>query len=369
MSLLLVRQILMTIVLNTLLALPGLRDLPPRAAAVPARRPAPPPAPRVHDRRPEPALARLMRAAGSRTAARRSRRSSRCASPCSAASRSCCSRSSSSACGSCRCCPARTTSARRARTACARSGSRRRAATSSTATAACSSRRALAPVVQIVPSQLPESVLAARRLLPQGARRGRGRPARGRRPAAQRSSASSQERRTADQGRAPRAPPAVARRPQAAPVAVPPLPADALELRRLYRRLGRVIGVSPTQIHERVIEGVAEPPYSNVTIKTDVTARPSTTCASARSSSRASPVEKQYLRDYPHKELAAQLFGTAARDLAEGAQGEALPRRRGGHADRRRRPRGELRQVPARQGRLHAGRHQRARHPRRPAAG
>ena len=66
----------MTIVLNTLLALPVYAIMPPRAAAVPARRPAPPPAPGLHDRRPQPALARLCRRA-SRNAARRSRRSSR----------------------------------------------------------------------------------------------------------------------------------------------------------------------------------------------------------------------------------------------------------------------------------------------------
>ena len=54
-SLLLLRQILMTIVLNTLLALPVYMVVPPRAGAVPARRPAPPPPPRVHDRRAQPA--------------------------------------------------------------------------------------------------------------------------------------------------------------------------------------------------------------------------------------------------------------------------------------------------------------------------
>ena len=110
------------------------RRLPPGAAPVPARRPAPPPAPRVHDRRAEPVVPWLSR---SRSAGPRSRRSSRCASPCSAGSRSWRSRSSSSGCGSCRSCRARTTSRRRATTACARCGSRRRAATSSTATAPC----------------------------------------------------------------------------------------------------------------------------------------------------------------------------------------------------------------------------------------
>ena len=51
-SLLLVRQILLVIVLNTLLAMPVYARVPPGARPVPARRPAPPPPPRVHDRRP-----------------------------------------------------------------------------------------------------------------------------------------------------------------------------------------------------------------------------------------------------------------------------------------------------------------------------
>ena len=58
-SLLLVRQILLVIVLNTLLALPVYLVCRRVLAPVPARRSAPPPAPRVHDRRPEPAQPRV----------------------------------------------------------------------------------------------------------------------------------------------------------------------------------------------------------------------------------------------------------------------------------------------------------------------
>ena len=58
-SLLLVRQILLPIVLDTLLALPVYALVRRWLLAVPARGPAPPPAPRLHDRRAQPALARL----------------------------------------------------------------------------------------------------------------------------------------------------------------------------------------------------------------------------------------------------------------------------------------------------------------------
>src|SRR6188472_2718755 len=38
----------------------------------------------------------------------------------------------------------------------------------------------------------------------------------------------------------------------------------------LYRRISEVIKVSPRTIHARVIRGIADAPYSNVTIRTDV---------------------------------------------------------------------------------------------------
>ena len=53
--------------------------------------------------------------------------------------------------------------------------------------------------------------------------------------------------------------------------------------------MGEVLDIRPSTIHERVIRGIADTPFSNVTIRTDVDARASsTTCASARSTSRAS---------------------------------------------------------------------------------
>jgi penicillin-binding protein 2 len=168
----------------------------------------------------------------------------------------------------------------------------------------------VAPVVQVVPSQLPEAVLELAdsyrkaRADVEGARLRAGDQLRslerelsedGRRP-------STRERR--ERRRLARA----ARR--AAPVAVPPLPADATRVRALYRRLGRVIGVSPRTVHERVVEGVAETPYSNVTVKTDVETAAFNYLRERKEQFPGIAVEKLYLRNYPHKKLGAQLFGT-----------------------------------------------------------
>src|SRR5262249_42724860 len=99
---------------------------------------------------------------------------------------------------------------------------------------------------------------------------------------------------------------------QARPVAVPPLPPDQVKLRHVYDRLGRVRGMSPTAIHNRVIRGVADQPYSNVTIRTGV---PRAQFNYMREHAELFPgvvVSKKYLRQYPHDQLAAQLFGTVS---------------------------------------------------------
>ena len=81
-------------------------------------------------------------------------------------------------------------------------------------------------------------------------------------------------------------------------------------MRDLYRRLGRVIGMRPRTIQQRVIEGVAETPYSNVTIKTDVDPAAFNFLRERKERFPGIAVEKLYLRNYPHDELGAQLFGT-----------------------------------------------------------
>jgi penicillin-binding protein 2 len=97
----------------------------------------------------------------------------------------------------------------------------------------------------------------------------------------------------------------------APPVNVPPVPADATRLARLYRKLGRVIGMRPQAIQDRVVQGIADTPYSNVTIKTLTGDRAAFNyLLEHKDSFPGIVVEKRYLREYPYKTLAAQLFGT-----------------------------------------------------------
>jgi penicillin-binding protein 2 len=168
----------------------------------------------------------------------------------------------------------------------------------------------VAPVVQIIPSSLPKSVLDEADAF----RKARGEAEKERlaaddqlreleRDIRERSKGPTKAQRR-DRRRLNRA----AR--QARPVPIPPLPADATELRHLYRRLGRVIKLKPRVIHQRVIEGVAELPYSNVTVKTAISRSAFNYIREREEQFPGVDVEKQYLRDYPHRELAAQLFGT-----------------------------------------------------------
>src|SRR6185503_9624168 len=168
----------------------------------------------------------------------------------------------------------------------------------------------IAPVVQIVPGSLPDSVVQEA----DSFRKARGEAEKARLAAADQLHSLErdiQERKhgpTKAQRRERRRLSRAARQARAVPI--PPLPADEIKQRRLYRRLGHVIRVKPNRIHERVIEGVAELPYSNVTIKTAINRAAFNYIRERKEQFPGVEVEKQYLRDYPHKELAAQLFGT-----------------------------------------------------------
>ena len=100
-------------------------------------------------------------------------------------------------------------------------------------------------------------------------------------------------------------------------VDVPPLPASERELRALYVRLARVLGMSADRIHRTVVEQLYLVPYSNVTLQTAV---PRTKFNYLRERQDDFPgvrVERVYLRRYPHEKLAAQLFGTVG-EISEG---------------------------------------------------
>jgi penicillin-binding protein 2 len=171
-------------------------------------------------------------------------------------------------------------------------------------------RTRIAPVVQIVPSALPEVELqlADQYRAASSAAENRRLKAGGQLKALQ--------RRLREDGRKSTRTELARRRALkkaasvADPVAIPPVPADETALNALFRRLGHVIGVTPRTIQTRVIEGIADAPYANVTLKTDVSRAAYSYLLEHRESFPGIEVDKKYLRDYPYKTLGAQLFGT-----------------------------------------------------------
>jgi penicillin-binding protein 2 len=170
----------------------------------------------------------------------------------------------------------------------------------------------VAPVVQITPESLPDSVIeqvdeynkrrSAAEKIRLAARDQLRALERDMREIGRKRVTGAQRRERRQLARAARAAP---------PVDVPAPPADATALIALYDRLGEAIGMRPRAIHERVVQGVADTPYSNVTIKTLTGDRAAFNYLLERKDQFPGVVvEKRYLREYPFKDLAAQLFGT-----------------------------------------------------------
>ncbi len=87
------------------------------------------------------------------------------------------------------------------------------------------------------------------------------------------------------------------------------IPGDADARRNVYRRLGRVLNLSPDRIERRVNRQLKALPYSPATIKQDV---PQKTVYFLFENQKDFPgvtVEQEFLREYPHKQVGAQLFG------------------------------------------------------------
>ena len=116
----------------------------------------------------------------------------------------------------------------------------------------------VAPVVQISPDALPTAIVAEADRY----RIARGKAEQARLAASDRLSALEREMREAGRKHVTRAQRHQRKRLRkraavAAAVPVPPIPPDASRIRSLYRRLGKVIGVKPRTIHQRVIQGLA----------------------------------------------------------------------------------------------------------------
>jgi penicillin-binding protein 2 len=87
------------------------------------------------------------------------------------------------------------------------------------------------------------------------------------------------------------------------------LPAAGPRRRALYRRLGRLLGMSPRRIVELEGKGIHELPYAPVTIKTDAGRGVLTVLAERRNDYPGVIQEPVSIRQYPFGEMAAQALG------------------------------------------------------------
>ena len=91
-------------------------------------------------------------------------------------------------------------------------------------------------------------------------------------------------------------------------VPIPPIPND--DLRARYRRLGKVLGLSTSEVHRRVIRSLVLVPYSAVRLKTDVSPSVLSYIAERTEQFPGVTVDRTYLRDYPSGSIGAQMLGT-----------------------------------------------------------
>jgi penicillin-binding protein 2 len=97
----------------------------------------------------------------------------------------------------------------------------------------------------------------------------------------------------------------------AAQVPIPALQPPTTPLTKVEHRLARVLrgGLTAKEVHARIIRGIADAAYSNVTIQTDVDAAEFNYIKENQELFPGVTVDPQFLRNYPHDELGAQLFG------------------------------------------------------------
>jgi penicillin-binding protein 2 len=93
---------------------------------------------------------------------------------------------------------------------------------------------------------------------------------------------------------------------QIVPSALPPAGAPRLEL---YRRLGRLLGMSAQHIEALVIKGRTALPYAPVTIKTDAGRGVLTVLAERQNEYPGVTQQPVSIRSYPYGEMAAQVLG------------------------------------------------------------
>lgn len=91
---------------------------------------------------------------------------------------------------------------------------------------------------------------------------------------------------------------------------VPIPPIQTPEMRRRFERLSKVIGIPVPELQRRTVQSIAQVPYARVTLKADVTGPQSTFIQERIEQFEGVEVGERFLRDYPGKELAAQMVGT-----------------------------------------------------------
>jgi penicillin-binding protein 2 len=86
-------------------------------------------------------------------------------------------------------------------------------------------------------------------------------------------------------------------------------PEDEGQRAALYRRLGRLLDMRPRRIRKRVEEQFKELPFSKATVKQDVDRSIVMYIGERKEDFQGVEVEPVFLREYPHGEIGAHLFG------------------------------------------------------------
>jgi penicillin-binding protein 2 len=88
------------------------------------------------------------------------------------------------------------------------------------------------------------------------------------------------------------------------------LPRQQAHKTALYKRLGRVLGMSPREIRTTVREQLRAQPFATATVKPDVSRPVFSYILEKQERFPGVTVERVFLREYPHKQIGAHLFGT-----------------------------------------------------------
>jgi penicillin-binding protein 2 len=88
------------------------------------------------------------------------------------------------------------------------------------------------------------------------------------------------------------------------------LPKDRAKRRRLYRRLGKVLGTSSKRVGRQVRRQLKALPFSSATVKQDVPLPVVSYLLEHQNDFPGVTAERVFLRQYPHHQIGAHLFGT-----------------------------------------------------------